>query len=187
MTPGGPEAAASVKELDRGRLTRDEYIKFRDRYLPDRPKIVFVLESPPKSGRFFYNPKGSVSEPLFRAMMKDILEIKPRSKDEGLREFASRGFLVIDATYTPLNYAHLKDREKNKKLLEEFPLLLNDLRSHTESDTGVVLVKANVYELLKPRLTAHGFTVLNGGKKIPFPSNGHQKTFRNMVRPLLGL
>ena len=46
-------------------------------------KIVFVLESPPKSGLYFYKP-GAVSEPLFSAMMKDVLEIKPQTKEEGL-------------------------------------------------------------------------------------------------------
>ena len=66
-------------------LTRAEYFCLRDRYLPDHRKIVVVLESPPKSGLYFYNPEGLVSEPLFRAMMKDILEInpKPRTKVSG--------------------------------------------------------------------------------------------------------
>jgi hypothetical protein len=36
-----------------------------------------VLESPPKSGKYFYSPEGLVSEPLFSAMMKGVLEIKP--------------------------------------------------------------------------------------------------------------
>jgi hypothetical protein len=54
----------------------------------------------PKSGLYFYKPEGLLSEPLFSAMMKDVLEIKPRTKDEGLREFAARGFLLIDATYS---------------------------------------------------------------------------------------
>jgi hypothetical protein len=166
-------------------LTRAEYLRLRDRYLPDQRKIIFVLESPPISGLYFYNPEGSVSEPLFRAMMKDVLEITPRTKDEGLREFASRGFLLVDATYTPINHLKTK-KEKKKAILDDFPLLLEDLRSHTEPETTVILVKANVCELLEPLLTGR-FTVLNQEKKIPFPSTGRQNEFRDMVRPLLGL
>ena len=66
-------------------MTRADYIQLRDRYLPKQRKIVFVLESPPKSGLYFYNPDGSVLEPLFRAMMKDILEIAPTTKCRGPR------------------------------------------------------------------------------------------------------
>jgi hypothetical protein len=97
-------------------LTRAEYFRLRDRYSPDHPRIIFVLESPPKSGLYFYNPEGSVSEPLFRAMMRDVLEITPRAKSEGLGEFAARGFLLVDASYTPVNHGDLSKRDRNKRL-----------------------------------------------------------------------
>ncbi len=76
-------------------LTREEYVRFRAAYPPKDPKIVLVLESPPKSGLYFYSPEWRVSEPLFSAMMNDVLRMKPKSNDEGLREFASRGVLLI--------------------------------------------------------------------------------------------
>jgi hypothetical protein len=148
---------------------------------------VFVPESPPKSGLYFYNPEGSLFEPLFRAMMKDVLEIKPKNKDQGLSEFASRGFLLIDATYTPVNHPHLSQHDRNQLILDNFPLFLEDLGSHAAPETKVVLVKANVCELLEPKLTDSGFKVLNGGRKIPFPSTGQQNKFRTAVRHVLGL
>ncbi len=95
------------------KITRSDYILLRDRYLPSTRKVVFVLESPPISGRYFYNPDGSVSEPLFLAMMKDVLEIIPATKGEGLQEFANRGYLLVDATYTPVNDAQLSQRDRN--------------------------------------------------------------------------
>lgn len=168
-------------------MTRADYIQLRDRYLPKLRKIVFVLESPPKSGLYFYNPDGSVSEPLFRAMMKDVLEVGAATKSEGLEEFASRGYLLVDATYAPVNHDHLSLRERNKLIVADLPLLLEDLRKHTEVSTGVVLVKANICELLEPMLTDSGFTVLNRGTTVPFPSTGNQTKFRITVRPLLGL
>ena len=155
--------------------------------MPVHRGIVFVLESPPKSGLYFYNPDGRVSEPLFSAMMKDIIGLKPKSKDEGLREFASRGFLMIDATYTPVNHDHLSDRERSKRILDDLPVLVDELRQYVGSGTGVVLVKANVCALLDPILTAHGFPILNRGRTIPFPSNGQQNRFRDAVRQVLEL
>jgi len=167
-------------------LTPAEYLQFRERYLPEHRKVIFVLESPPKSGLYFYKPDGAVSEPLFSAMMKDVLEIKPKTKEEGLREFASRGFLLIDATYKPVNHPHLSHGERNALILEDFPLLVEELRKHAEPETGVVLVKVNVCELLEQKLIDGGFRVLNHGTKIPFPSTGQQKNFRKAVRQVLG-
>jgi hypothetical protein len=166
-------------------LTRAEYLGYRGRYLPERRKIVFVLESPPISGLYFYKPEGSVSEPLFRAMMKDVLGIKPRTKEEGLGEFAARGFLLIDATYTPVN--HLSGRARDAAILDDLPSLVEDLSKYAEPETSVVLVKANVCDLLEEKLTRFGFAVLNRGTRIPFPSTGQQNKFRDAVRRVLGL
>ena len=168
-------------------LSRAEYLRLRAPYVPESPTIVFVLESPPKSGLYFYNPNGRVSEPLFSAMMKDIVGITPRSKDEGLRKFASRGFLLIDATYTPVNHDRLTRRERNERILDDLPILLEELRQYVGAGTGVVLVKANVCELLEPVLIGHGFNILNRGERIPFPSNGQQGKFRLAIRQMLGL
>ena len=168
-------------------MSRAEYLQLRAPYLPENRKIVFVLESPPKSGLYFYNPEGRVSEPLFHAMMKDIVGIKPSSKDEGLREFAFRGYLLIDATYTPVNHDHLSHRERNQRILDDLPVLVEELRGCMAPNAGVVLVKANVCTLLEPILTAHGFPILNRGRTIPFPSTGQQNRFRRAVREVLEL
>jgi hypothetical protein len=113
--------------------------------------------------------------------------IKPQSKHEGLREFASRGFLLIDATYTPVNHDHLSSAERNKRILDDLPGLVAELREYVGPGTGVVLVKANICEFLEPVLVRQGFLVLNRGEKIPFPSNGQQNRFRAAVRLVLGL
>jgi hypothetical protein len=56
--------------LDAGKLmaTRSEYLSFRDRYRPETIKLLLVAESPPASGRYFYNPAGARTEPLFAAL-----------------------------------------------------------------------------------------------------------------------
>jgi hypothetical protein len=168
-------------------LTRAEYSSFRAAYVPDDPKIAFVLESPPKSGLYFYNPQGRVSEPLFSAMMKDVLETKPESKNAGLREFARQGCVLIDATYTPVNHDELSFRERNRRIMQDLPVLVEELRLYVRPATRVVLVKANICELLEPALIGQGFPVINRGVRIPFPSNGQQGKFRETVRRVLGL
>ncbi|HVP42093.1 MAG TPA: hypothetical protein VMS96_01600 [Terriglobales bacterium] len=166
-------------------ITKTEYFELRSRYTPKHPKTIFVLESPPASGKYFYNPTGTVREPLFKALMDDVLEVAAQTKEEGLKTFASEGFLVVDATYTPVN--DLDDDEADAIILRDFPLLLEDLRAHAGPDTALVLIKANVCELLEPKLKKEDFKVLNNGERIPFPSTGQQTKFRTAIRKVLGL
>lgn len=93
---------------------------------------------------------------------------------------------MIDATYTPVNHDHLALQQRNKRILHDLPVLVEELREYVGPGTGVVLVKANVCTLLEPILTAHGFPILNRGRTIPFPSTGQQNRFREAVREVLG-
>jgi hypothetical protein len=123
-------------------------------------------------------------------MMKDVLEVSPKTKHEGLSEFAARGYLLIDATYTPVNIPgpkHLRDKAAAVQIIKDLPFLVADLRQYAQPDTRLLLVKANVCRLLAGQLVQAGFTVLNGDLVIPFPANGQQPNFRKMVRHVLGI
>src|SRR5207342_1950145 len=89
-------------------LTKDDYLAFRSKFAPTTVKLVVIAESPPKNQTYFYNLEGRTSEWLFAAMMKQ-LGVTPPLKEEGLREFQRRGWVLVDATYEPV------DGLKNKK------------------------------------------------------------------------
>ena len=159
------------------------YLSLRNKYVPKNLKIVFVLESPPASGKYFYDKNGSVGEPLFSAMMK-LLEFEPQDKREGLKYFAESGYFLVDATYEPVNT--LKGKNRKDKILENYPNLFADLRKFCVSkQIKVILVKANICRLLEPRLFSDGFNVQNQGVIVPFPSNGWQNKFRIAVQEVM--
>jgi hypothetical protein len=60
-------------------MIKASYLAMRDRYFPTKLKTVFVLESPPASGKYFYNEEGRVTEPLFSGIMR-LLNFKPKDK-----------------------------------------------------------------------------------------------------------
>jgi hypothetical protein len=156
-----------------------KYKKMREAYRPERIKAIFILESPPKSGKYFYNPDGTVHEQLFRAMM-EFIEIKPSSKQDGLQAFRSQGFILVDASYAPVN--DFKGKARDEAILREYDSLLRDLNLlNPNKDVPLILVKANVYELLRERLGEAGFRVVNNDIKIPFPGSGRQKEFRDKL------
>jgi len=74
-------------------MNRDYYLRLRNKYLPDNLQYIFVLESPPASGLYFYDESGKTSEPLFTEMMK-LLDVNPKNKGEGLKLFQKAGICL---------------------------------------------------------------------------------------------
>jgi hypothetical protein len=154
---------------------RRVYLDLRHRYEPRNVKLVVIAESPPASGRYFCDSTGSPSEALFAALMKQ-LRLSPTTKEEGLREFQQSGWLLVDATYEPVDKV---TRSRRDKIIDrDYPLLRDDLAALvSDRSTPLILIKENVCRILEPKLTHDGFNVLNRGRVIYFPASGRQKDF----------
>jgi hypothetical protein len=163
-------------------MTRTEYLAFRRPFEPATVALVIIVESPPISGKYFYNPAGAITEPLFSALMLQ-LGYAPKSKEDGLREFKRRGWLLVDATYEPVNA--LVDRRRNGVIVRDYPLLRDDLLAQDVGSTPIILVKSNICRLLELRLKEDGFNVANNGRVVYFPSTGRQNDFLRQFRSIL--
>jgi hypothetical protein len=165
---------------------REYYLRFRREYEPENVRLVIVAESPPASGKYFYDPTGSTKEPLFAALMRQ-LGLSPINKEAGLRELQQRGWILVDATYQQVDKLS-KDASHNRDevIARDYRLLLDDLESLMPNrSVPLVLIKANVCRILGPLLSKDGFSVLNGGRDIYFPSHGRQTEFRNQFSAVL--
>ena len=165
---------------------RGYYLRLRREYEPENIRLVIVAESPPASGKYFYDPTGSTKEPLFAAITLH-LGLSPSTKEAGLLELQQRGWVLVDATYQPVDKL-TKDasHDRDGVIARDYPLLLDDMASLMPNRSiPVVLIKANVCRLLGPLLSKDGFNVLNGGRDIYFPSHGRQTEFRNQFGAVL--
>ena len=164
------------------KMTPEEYLSLRHRFQPTNIKLIIIAESPPVSGLYFYNPRGRSSEPLFAALMRQ-LHYSPGTKEDGLHEFQRRGWLLVDATYEPVNTA---EANRDNVIARDYPQLVNDLKSLiADRPTPLILIKANVCRILGPKLEAEGFNVLNRGRAIYFPSTGRQKEFQKQFAEII--
>jgi hypothetical protein len=109
-------------------MKRRDYLSLRRRYEPEpeKVKLVLIAESSPASGRYFYNPDGAITEPLFAALTRQ-LGISPVSKQDCLQDFQQRGWVLIDATYEPVNT--LNSSKRDSVIARDYPLLRDDLTS----------------------------------------------------------
>jgi len=157
-------------------MENNRYITQRNRHLPVDLKLILIAESPPSSGKYFYDPRGRPTEALFQAAMRYVLKFEPTTKAEGLSEFSRRGYVVVDAIYEPVN--KLRPRERNARILRNYHKLTDDLRQVMGTrNPPIVLIKANICRLLEKKLKRDGFSVINHGLIVPFPGSGHQKEF----------
>jgi hypothetical protein len=161
-----------------------DYILLRSRYLPKKVRLVFVLESPPAGHGFIYDASGRTGEVLFRAFMK-LFDLTPTNKEEGLRALAKQGVILTNPIYEAVN--KLSDKEANAKILGNYEAFVEDLRSlGVTSKTPLILIKKNIFELLRSPLLADGFNVLNTSM-IPFPLHYHARAFEEKCRGLIGI
>ena len=168
---------------------RSEYLDLRRKFEPSGVRLVIVAESPPESEtgiKYFYNPDGKVSEPLFTALMKQLGIPKPKTKCEGLSEFQKRGWVLVDATYEQVNKHD--EHHADCVICRDYLELVSDLKrllAACWSRVPLVLIKANVCKLLEPKLKDSGFNVLNKGRIVYFPATGHQRDFDRQFREIV--
>ena len=162
---------------------RAYYHSLRGHYEPDDLKLIIVAESPPVSGKYFYDKSGARTEPLFSAILRH-LNFTCAAKEDGLREIQRRGLILVDATYEPVNA--MSSSARDRVIERDYPLLLEDLR-YLSSDPSlpIVLLKANVCKILDPKLTRDGFNVINRERSIPFPSTGQQTKSKQQFTAIL--
>jgi hypothetical protein len=90
------------------------------------------------------------------------------------------------ATYQPVDkLTKGEGLGRDEVIAADYPMLIDDLTSLMAGRHPLILIKANVCRVLEPLLSKDGFTVLNGGNPIYFPSNGQQTNFKNQFRAVL--
>ncbi len=161
-----------------------QYIQMRNKYLPQKIKAIFVLESPPAGHGYFYDSSGKVSEVLFRAFMQ-LFEYNVADKESGLNMLANNGYILVNPIYTPVN--KLPDKEADRLIVENYPNFIRGLEVLTKGDKTIpiILVKSNILRLLEAKMVDDGYNVLNKGLLIPFPLHYHIKTFLERVRQIM--
>ena len=157
----------------------NEFIRLRKQYRPKDIKICFVFESPPAHGGYFYDPSGRVTELLFRSLVNTLFGKNFNNKDEGLRHFQNKGFYLVNPIYTPIN--KISDKTADQMILENYEVFKKDLIKEGLKETPLILVKSNIWKLLKDRLTDDGFKVLNREVMIPFPMYYHFESFKKKI------
>ena len=83
--------------------------RLRRSYCPKRLSILFIGESPPASGRFFYRADSGLYRAVRRTFMRAFPEIR---KDEFLDQFRDLGCYLVDLCGEPVDDLATKQRKQ---------------------------------------------------------------------------
>ena len=101
----------------------DKRERLRRRYCPERIRLLFIGESPPASGRFFYRQDSG----LYRAIRDTFRMIDPSITDDTFLEvFRNSGCYLIDACSRPVD--RLDARSRHAACLAGEPGLTRNIR-----------------------------------------------------------
>lgn len=162
------------------RKEREENLGYAYNHKPNPVKVLWILESPPKSDppTYFYRPELTRYDGLYREVMKS-LGINPTDpKTKGLKEFRKLGHFLIDITKCPVDKdnSHLKPSmfENCFDIFTKEVIYLNP--------ENILIIKSPNYDLINNRLKEMEFgdRIIND-EPIPYPGSGQQVRFRKAV------
>ena len=189
MTETGPFAGSNPALGTTQALLKNRYARARNKYRPTKVNVLFIAESPPSSGGYFYAEKTIGKDHLFRETMK-ALKLWPvdRPMRKGcdkrpmLKQFRSLGFFLIDTCELPVD--KMSPRRRRLSTIQGASTLPNRVK---ELDPGrILIVKKTVFNPARHALSIAGFEDRIPSKRsLPFPSHGNQRRFRRMLRRLV--
>ena len=175
----------------------NDYEKIRRRYKPDHLKVLLIAESPPpppavqSSRQFYYSDRLRKDDRLFINTIKAIYPeaaaetetALQADKTAWLNRFKADGFYMIEAL--DISQPHAVSKQQRQYLIHQsLPKLLSKVKKLATSDTKIILIKSNVFEVTAEPLKRAGFNVLNKAI-VDYPGRYNQKAYRHKLAGLL--
>lgn len=154
--------------------------RLRRSYRPERVRLLFIGESPPASGRFFYRGDSG----LYRAMREAFQAVDPSITDATfLRSFQSSGHYLVDLCPEPVDRLDTKSRRaESRKAEASLSQAIGQLRP---------VIIATVVRSIERNVLAAASAANWCGTMIHLPYPGrwlhHKNAFLNKLTPIITL
>jgi uracil-DNA glycosylase len=152
--------------------------RLRRSFRPRKVRILFVGESPPASGRFFYQADSG----LYRAIREAFVKAFPNLREaDFLKSFRKRGCYLVDLCDHPVDRVQPKARRKACRAGE--PRLTKTIRTLRPRNV-IVIVRAIAPNVRRSEQLANW-----SGRHVELPYPGrwirHRATFTRQLIPIL--
>lgn len=159
-------------------MTTNRYELIREKFRPDKVRVLFVGESRPSSGKFFYCGDSNLVNYTAEAFSERFGPFPDMSSF--LARFKSLGCFLVDLVPNPVN--HLPPRVRRRRRRAGEPALAATL-GKTRPLVIIVVMTAIAASVQRAAVVAGAagtpFYVL------PFPAMGHQRRYVNALSALI--
>ena len=173
------------------------YDDIRKNYRPNHVTTLLIAESPPpkadvqSSRQFYYTDHIRKDDRLFtntiRALYPETLDAPEveleEQKQQWLQRFQKDGFYMIEALEDSQEHEVTK-KQRRERIRQELPRLIARVKELASSDTGIILIKSNVFDIAAEPLKQAGFKVLNT-ELVDYPGHFNQRAYREKIAALL--
>ncbi len=152
--------------------------RLRSRYRPARVRILFVGESPPASGRFFYQADSG----LYRAIRDTFRAALPALPEEGfLDSFRNLGCYLVDLCGDPVDRL---SPERRKQACREGEFRLTRMLKELRPEVVIVVIRSITKNVRRAQESAN-WTGLH--IELPYPGRWktHRIAFKHGLKPVL--
>lgn len=175
------------------------YENVRKQYQPSHIRFLLIAESPPpapaiqSSRQFYYTDRIRKDDRLFvntiRALYTKATDLTEeeleKSKEKWLQQLKADGIYMIEAL--PESQVHeVTKKQRQERIREALPWLLQRVKELADLDTGIVLIKSNVYDIAAEPLKNAGFNVLNT-ELVDYPGHFNQRAYREKLAALVSV
>ena len=175
----------------------NSYELLRKSYRPGRVRVLLIAESPPpspdiqSSRQFYYTDRIRKNDRLFTntikalypeasAMTESQLE---QEKEHWLRRFQKDGYYMIEALSESQQHEVTK-QQRQDRIRHELSHLLEKVKKLADSQTRIVLIKSNVFDVAATPLRNAGYNVLNT-ELVDYPGQFNQRAYREKLASLV--
>jgi hypothetical protein len=168
--------------VKRIRPTKKTSLQFNERlrrsFRPRKVRILFIGESPPASGRFFYRADSGLYRAIREAFVKAFPDLR---KEDFLRSFRNLGCYLADLCNRPVDHLPPKMRRKSCRAAE--PLLTKSLRV-LHPEIVIVVIRSIARNVQRSEHQANW-----SGRHVELPYPGrwirHRTAFIRQLVPIL--
>lgn len=172
------------------------YDTVRQHYRPSTVNVLLIAESPPpppdmqSSRQFYYTDRIRQDDRLFtntmRALYPETAKLSEseleQNKVDWLRRFQADGWYMIEALDESMAHKITK-QQRQDYISKALPSLLNKVRQLATPNTGIILIKSNVFDVAAEPLRQAGFRVLNT-ELVDYPGQFNQRKYREKLAKL---
>ena len=147
----------------------------RLKYKPKKIRFLFIGESVPAGGTFFYFENSN----LFQFTKEAFLQNFDWPEKEFLKLFKSNGFYLDDLCQEPINRFDEPTKRKARKAYEESL----SIRIKKYKPRVIISTPMSIEKNVKVAINKAGLTINN--YSLPFPAQGNQRMFVNELSELI--